>query len=126
MTSTPDPGAAAPQLAVFSAADVARRRPTGPQADIVVTMTSTDRRFETGFYQVGAEHEEYVGGGYANDEFCYILTGAVVLTAADGRVATLGPGDSVSIPRGWLGKWDSDGYTKFWVIYHAHPQPARR
>lgn len=120
MTSTPDPRDAAPQLAVFTAADAARRPAVGSVADIVVTMTSADRRFETGFYQVGAEHEEYVGSGYANDEFCYILTGAVVLTAADGRMAMIGPGDSVSIPRGWLGRWDSDGYTKLWVIYQAH------
>ena len=82
-------------------------------------MRSRDRKFETGFYQVGEEHEEYLGMGYDNDEFCYILTGFVVLTAANGRVDTIGPGDSVSIPRGWKGRWDSGGYTKLWVIYYA-------
>jgi uncharacterized cupin superfamily protein len=86
----------------------------------MVTMTSIDRRSETGFYEVGAEHEEYIGAGYENDEFCNILTGSVVLTAANGQVNTIGPGDSVSIPRGWLGRWDSDGYTKLWVIYYAN------
>jgi len=82
-------------------------------------MTSEDRKFETGFYQVGEEHEEYLGSGYDNDEFCYILTGSVVLTAANGRVDRIGPGDAVSIPRGWKGRWDSAGYTKLWVIYYA-------
>lgn len=109
-----------PQISVFAAADAGRRPPAGLTPDIVVTMTSADCKLETGFYAVGPEHEEYVGDGYENDEFCYILTGSVVVTATNGRVATIGPGDSVSIPRGWLGRWDSEGYTKLWVIYYAN------
>lgn len=120
MTSTAGHHGPAPQIAVFTAADGIRRPPAGPAADVMVTMTSADAKFETGFYQVGAEHEEYLGAGYDNDEFCYILIGSVVLTAANGRVETIGPGDSVSIPRGWLGRWDSDGYTKLWVIYYTN------
>jgi uncharacterized cupin superfamily protein len=120
MTATAGHHGPASQIAVFTATDAIRSPAAGPAADVMVTMTSADRKFETGFYQVGAEHEEYVGAGYDNDEFCYILTGSVVLTAANGRVETLGPGDSVSIPRGWVGRWDSDGYTKLWVIYYGN------
>jgi uncharacterized cupin superfamily protein len=118
MTSTEAGPGRTLEVAVFTSSDAARVPSVGPAADVLVTMTSGDRRFETGFYQVGAEHEEYLGAGYDNDEFCYILTGSVVLTAANGRVDTIGPGDAVSIPRGWKGRWDSDGYTKLWVIYY--------
>ena len=107
------------EVAVFTRLDADRPPAAGPAASVLVTMASSDRKFETGFYQVGSEHEEYRGEGYDNDEFCYILTGSVVLTAANGRVDTIGPGDAVSIPRGWKGRWDSDGYTKLWVIYYA-------
>lgn len=112
---------AATPVAVFTVADAARFPAPGPAALQHSTMKSGDGKFETGYYQVGPEHEEYVGAGYENDEFCYILTGSVVLTAADGTVNTIGPGDAVTIPRGWKGRWDSDGYTKLWVIYHARP-----
>ena len=118
MTSTGSGAGRELEVAVFTSSDAARTPAAGPAADVRVTMTSEDRRFETGFYQVGAEHEEYLGAGYDNDEFCYILTGSVVLTAANGRVDRIGPGDSVSIPRGWKGRWDSEGYTKLWVIYY--------
>lgn len=109
------------QIAVFTSADAAGFPTPGPAARQHSTMTSGDGRFETGYYQVGPEHEEYFDTGYANDEFCYILTGSVVLTAANGTVNTIRPGDAVTIPRGWKGRWDSDGYTKLWVIYHARP-----
>jgi uncharacterized cupin superfamily protein len=107
------------EVAVFTSSDALRSSVTGSAPDVRITMTSGDRKFETGFYQVGPEHEEYGSAGYENDEFCYILTGSVVLTAANGRVDTIGAGDAVSIPRGWQGRWDSDGYTKLWVIYYA-------
>jgi len=38
-------------------------------------------------------------------------TGSVVLTAANGRVDTIGPETAVSIPRGWQGDGTADGYT---------------
>jgi hypothetical protein len=39
------------------------------------------------------------------DEFCQILEGTVVLTAADGTAHEFGPGDGFVIPKGWTGTW---------------------
>ena len=47
----------------------------------------------------------------------YFVEGSVTLTSADGTVQTIGPGEAVTIPKAWTGIWDTNGYTKIWVIY---------
>ena len=32
-------------------------------------------------------------------------------------VTEIGAGEGVTIPKEWTGVWDTDGYTKSWVIY---------
>jgi uncharacterized cupin superfamily protein len=107
------------QVKVFTRAESENVPSARSTATVLTTLRSSDRKFETGFWQVGPEHEEYLDAGYENYEFCYILTGSVTLTAANGTVHKIGSGDAVSIPKGWKGRWDSEGYTKLWVIYYA-------
>lgn len=38
-------------------------------------------------------------------EFCHLLSGAVEMRHADGRVQRLGPGDALMLPKGWKGEW---------------------
>jgi len=81
-------------------------------------LHSADRKFMSGAYSVaGANHATFTGEGYPVNEFMVFLSGGVTLTSADGTVLEVGPGDSVSIPKGWLGRWDSKGYRKFYVVY---------
>jgi uncharacterized cupin superfamily protein len=54
---------------------------------------------------------------YGVDEFMYFLTGSVTLTSSDGTVQTINAGEAVTIPKEWTGIWDTQGYTKIWVIY---------
>ena len=42
---------------------------------------------------------------------------SVTLTSSDGTVQVIGAGEGVSIPREWTGVWETEGYTKIWVIY---------
>jgi uncharacterized cupin superfamily protein len=119
MNNGPSVSAGESQVAVFTRADSTSVPKVGAAATWLTILKSEDGRFESGFYQSGPEHEEYREVGYENDEFCYILTGSIVLTAADGRMDTVAPGDAVSIPKGWKGRWDSNGYTKLFVIYHC-------
>ena len=81
------------------------------------TYTSPDKKFQTGAYQAGPEHLD-IKDGYPTDEFFYVLKGSIKLTDATG-VQVIGPGEAVTIPKGWKGRWDSDGYTKVWVTYDA-------
>ena len=83
----------------------------------VTTLKSSDKKFFTGMYKSRGEREEYKEEPYGVDEFMYFLEGSVTLTSADGAVQVIDAGEAVSIPREWKGTWESDGYTKIWVIY---------
>ena len=87
----------------------------GTQLDIR-TLLSSDKKFDTGMYQAGASRYE-IDEPYGVDEFMYFLKGSVKLTSADGSVQTIGPGEAVTIPKEWTGIWETDGYTKIYVIY---------
>jgi uncharacterized cupin superfamily protein len=54
---------------------------------------------------------------YGVDEFMYFLEGSVRLTSADGSALEVNAGEAVTIPKEWTGVWNTDGYTKIWVIY---------
>lgn len=82
----------------------------------VTTLLSSDGRFASGMYKSGESHFEATEP-YGVDEFMYFIEGGVTLTSADGTVQTINAGEAVTIPKEWTGIWDTDGYTKIWVIY---------
>ena len=84
----------------------------------VTTLLSSDKKFSSGMYSSGKTRSE-ITGAYGVDEFMYFLTGGVTLTSSDGTVTTINAGEAVTIPKEWIGIWDTDGYTKIWVIYSA-------
>ena len=67
-------------------------------------------------YQSGIVHYDITEPNGV-DEVFYILEGSITLTSADGTVLTMNAGEAVSIPKEWTGVWDTDGYSKEWVIY---------
>ena len=88
----------------------------GSKALEVDTLTSADEKFMTGAYQAGPEHADFSDSGYPTYEFFYVLKGSIKLTDNEGALV-IGPGEAVTIPKGWKGRWDSEGYTKVWVTY---------
>ncbi len=84
----------------------------------VTTLLSSDKKFSSGMYSAGKSYYEATEP-YGVDEFMYFLTGGVTLTSSDGTVTTINAGEAVTIPKEWIGIWDTDGYTKIWVIYSA-------
>ncbi len=82
----------------------------------VTTMLSSDKKFSTGMYRSGKSHFEATEP-YGVDEFMYFLEGSVTLTSSDGSVQVINAGEAVTIPKEWTGIWDTEGYTKMWVIY---------
>jgi uncharacterized cupin superfamily protein len=82
----------------------------------VTSLKSSDGRFASGMYQSGKVRFE-LDDPYGVDEFMYFIEGGVTLTSADGQVMRIGAGEAVTIPKEWTGVWDTDGYTKIWVIY---------
>ena len=82
----------------------------------VTTLLSSDEKFGSGMYRSGKTRIE-INQPYGVDEFMYFLEGGVTLTSSDGTVQHIAAGEAVTIPKEWTGVWDTDGYTKIWVIY---------
>lgn len=82
----------------------------------LTTLLSRDRKFASGMYRSGKVRSEIVEP-WGVDEFMYFLEGGVTLTSSDGTVQTINTGEAVTIAKEWTGVWDTDGYTKIWVIY---------
>ena len=84
----------------------------------VTSLLSSDEKFASGMYKSGKVRSE-INEPYGVDEFMYFIEGGVTLTSSDGTVQHIKAGDAVTIPKEWTGIWDTDGYTKIWVIYSA-------
>lgn len=104
--------------AIFDRDDVVKTTKDGNTTLDVTTLLSSDGRFGSGMYRSGAVRFE-VNEPYGVDEFMYFLEGGVTLTSADGTVQRIEAGEAVTIPKEWTGVWETEGYTKIWVIYSA-------
>lgn len=102
--------------AIFEGDDVVVSERNGNTTLDVTSLKSSDGRFASGMYRSGKVRFE-VTEPYGVDEFMYFLEGGVTLTSADGSVQVIEAGEAVTIPKEWTGVWDTDGYTKIWVIY---------
>jgi uncharacterized cupin superfamily protein len=82
----------------------------------VEVFLSEDKQFDAGMYRSGKVRSE-ITEPYSVNEYMHFLEGGVTLTSSDGTVTKVAAGDSVVIPAGWTGIWDTEGYTKIYVIY---------
>lgn len=102
--------------AIFEGPEVEKIQRNGNTILDVTSLKSSDGRFASGMYRSGKSRFE-VDEPYGVDEFMYFVEGAVTLTSADGTVQHIEAGEAVTIPKEWTGIWETDGYTKIWVIY---------
>ena len=82
----------------------------------VTSRVSSDKKFSTGMYKSGKTRLE-ISEPYGVDEFMYFLEGSVTITSSDGAVQVIEAGEGITVPKEWTGTWETDGYTKIWVIY---------
>lgn len=101
---------------IFDRPDVLETERNGNTTLDVTSLKSSDGRFASGMYRSGKVRFQ-VDEPYGVDEFMYFVEGGVTLTSADGTVQHIEAGEAVTIPKEWTGIWDTDGYTKIWVIY---------
>ncbi len=80
------------------------------------SLKSSDGKFASGMYKAGPQIFD-ISEPYGVDEFMFFLEGSVTLTSADGVVTTINAGEAVTIPKEWMGRWETEGYRKIWVIY---------
>jgi uncharacterized cupin superfamily protein len=92
---------------------------TGPYTtQDVEFFLSSDKHFDAGIYKSGANRFR-IDESYGVDEYMHFLTGGVTLTSSDGSILRVNTGDSVVIPKEWTGVWETEGYTKIYIIYSA-------
>ena len=84
----------------------------------VTSLLSSDKKFASGIYKSGKVRIE-IDEPYGVYEFMHFLAGSVTMTSSDGSVQVINAGEAVTIPKEWTGVWETDGYTKIWVIYSA-------
>ena len=101
---------------VFDRPDMLELTEGGNTTLDVTSFLSSDKKFGSGMYKSGAVRFE-ITDPYGVDEFMYFLEGSVTLTSSDGEVQVINAGEAVTIPKEWTGVWDTQGYTKIWVIY---------
>ena len=101
---------------IYNHPDMVKSTNNGNTTLDVTTLVSSDGKFGTGMYRSGKIRFE-ITEPYGVDEFFYIIEGSITLTSADGTVTKNNAGEAVSIPKEWTGIWDTDGYSKIWVIY---------
>jgi uncharacterized cupin superfamily protein len=102
--------------AIFSRPDMLELTDDGNTTQDVTSFLSSDGKFGSGMYKSGAIRAE-ISEPYGVDEFMYFLEGSVTLTSSDGTVQVINAGEAVTIPKEWTGIWETEGYTKIWVIY---------
>lgn len=103
---------------IFERPDMVETTRNGNTTLDVTSLMSSDEKFASGMYKSDKVRFE-IDEPYGVDEFMYFIEGSVTLTSSDGTVQTINAGEAVTIPKEWTGVWDTDGYTKIWVIYSA-------
>ena len=101
---------------IFERPDMVETTSNGNTTLDVTSLLSSDKKFASGMYRSGKVRIE-IDEPYGVDEFMFFLEGGVKLTSSDGTVQVIQAGEGVTIPKEWTGVWDTDGYTKIWVIY---------
>jgi uncharacterized cupin superfamily protein len=101
---------------IFDRPDMTRETRNGNTTLDVTTLLSSDKKFASGMYRSGETRFD-ISEPYGVDEFMFFLEGSVTLTSSDGSVQVIGAGEAVTIPKEWTGTWETDGYSKIWVIY---------
>jgi uncharacterized cupin superfamily protein len=82
----------------------------------VEVFLSPGKEFDAGMYRSGKVRAE-INEPYGVHEYMHFLEGGVTLTSSDGTITEIKAGDSVVIPADFTGVWDTEGYTKIYVIY---------
>lgn len=65
---------------------------------------SGDRKFSVSLWESGPGVLKT--SGYPHDEYCLVVSGDLVITNQSGSRQEFHPGDTLVIPKGWVGTWD--------------------
>lgn len=95
--------------------DAAKILAGDPVQTVANGFSSADGRFNCGVWtgQVGTWRVSFT-----ENEFCHLLEGVVVVTAADGTARTFTAGDAFVMPAGFVGTWEVvEPAKKLYAVY---------
>jgi ethanolamine utilization protein EutQ len=81
-----------------------------------VMGASADKNFTSGVYSTQIKTSEYCEASPV-DEFLFVVAGSQRFTSTDGTVVEVKEGEAAFIPKGWTGRWETQGFEEFYVIY---------
>jgi len=106
-------------LADFALSELESKGVRG-DADWGEPTTATKKTYSVGHTSSGAW--SCTPGGFpvlgrTTTECFHVLEGVFFLTLEDGTARRFGPGDTVVLPKGWVGRWDvTETVRKVWVV----------
>jgi uncharacterized cupin superfamily protein len=77
---------------------------------------SADKSFRAGLSSMGIKRSLEEKGTNV-DEVLFLISGGETFTNPDGTVVAAKAGDTVFMPKGWAGHYDTGGYEEFYAIY---------
>lgn len=99
---------------------------TDPTYKFRIMGRSADKNFRTGLSWT-VKGVKDVDEPNTVDEFLFILEGREKYTSLDGTVIDVSAGEGIFVPKGWRGKWESDGPVKFFfAVYDPDKLYERR
>jgi len=107
-----------------AAAEVADFEPMNPAIVIGGTpvvfnhqqFTNDTEQFTTGFWESTPRTTRFYD--HPVDEYCFIISGSVVITDENSNAETFKPGEGFVIPRGFKGTWNMpETVRKYYVIF---------
>ena len=75
------------------------------------SLKSSDGRFASGMHKAGPQTFD-ITDPYGDVELMSFLEGSVTLISADGSVTKVNAGEAVTVPKEWMGRWETAGYRK--------------
>jgi uncharacterized cupin superfamily protein len=60
--------------------------------------------------------------GYGLTEFAFVLKGKLLLVGDDGKRFEVGPGESISLTKGWKGTWGATEETTYYYVANILPR----
>jgi len=131
-TSRADSAAAAPSIARIDRGAAATERGKYPPEMVVgprgfdgayrtaTGYASTDRRFVVALWE--SDPGILKTDNYPHDEYCFVITGDLVITNRSGSEQEFHAGDSFVIPKGWAGTWNmKTPFKKQYVAFTETP-----
>ncbi len=96
--------------------------PDEPGTSFLELFRGHDERLTSGLWEAGAFSQQI--DAYPVDEVCFLLSGQVTLTDADGHESVFTPGDGFAIRKGTPCTWTQSGpVRKVYVILEGDLQP---